>query len=143
MQRDRDLAEVRAAEEPEGRLLGVVHLVPAGLAVGDDALESLEAAVQEVHALAADRQPSAAVDPVAPVVEAGDHGSPGVVDGGRQFAELLDREGVGLRVQETEVDVRSRQRAPARARPAEHDRHHAADGGEALDQGRDHRVLGL
>src|SRR5262249_54854855 len=69
----RDLAEVRSAEEPEGWLLGIVKLVPAGFRLGDYPLQMFEAAIYEIDALAADREPRPTIDPRAPLVEAGDH----------------------------------------------------------------------
>src|SRR5512144_460156 len=102
----RDLAEVRSAEEPEGRLLGIMLLVPACFCFGDDPLKVFEAAIDEIDALPADCQPCSTVYPRAPSVKAGDHRSGGVIDCLGQLTNAVDREGSFFRVENVEIEVR-------------------------------------
>src|SRR5262249_8072556 len=90
----RDLAEVRSAEEPEGGLLGIVKLVPAGFRLGNYLLQMFEGAIEETDARAAECDPPPAIDPRAPFVEAGDHWFGVVVDDLGQFTKALNRKGV-------------------------------------------------
>jgi hypothetical protein len=99
------LGTVYLAVEAVRRLLPVVGPAAPGQLIVDGARHEVEVAVQQVDALAVDREPRTAVDPLAPDADVGDDRIRRVVEAPGDLADGADIERTVGSVAQAEVDI--------------------------------------